>query len=287
MKIQSVKHFEFRGGYCLAPENELIAVIKAYRDGDLKKDGLRVFAAGLEKRVLHEKSRVDISRILNCRSKQKGIKRLRMGLIKKANEAIEAARKSAPCDKARLKSVPRVALRAIAQGRLTCTEAVVFLMYSLRRISQRKTLKRLLPEERYARFTYRELSEVSGIPKANISRAVSALKEKGFLGTVWVVKQNENQFGLLFVDGPLLSLIPGAAADRSRPEHKKTTTPRAEINNTSLFKLPTLKNSYPKTSNEKIKADSFCKGSRGRGSEWDRILKRANAMKENLAEQAA
>jgi hypothetical protein len=282
MKKESVDFLEYRGGYALVAEGELVSVINGYKDGTLKKDAIRVFAALKEKGALHAKSKVDVSRILNCKTECRGLKRLRLSAVRRGEAALGLVSEEG---RERKKAVSRLALRAVAQGRLTCTEAVVLFMYSLKRISQRKALRRLLPKERYARFTYRELSELSGIPKANISRAVSSLKEKGFLGTVWVVKQNENQFGLLFVDGQNLSLIPGASADRSRPERKKTTTPQSQSNNAQRIETTTLKNSYPKTSTQESKASviSFVKGE----SDWERIQRRAKAMRENAIEQVA
>ncbi len=85
-------------------------------------------------------------------------------------------------------------------------------------------MKRLETEERYARFTYRELSGLSGISRAKISRAVSSLKTKGYLATAWVVKRNENEFGLLFVDGPALTLVKSAPKNRAiTPAHERAT----------------------------------------------------------------
>ena len=276
---------EYRGGYALVSERDLISVIQGYKHGTLKKDALRIFAALLEKSALHEKSRVDLCRILNCKAREKGIKRLRAGEIAEGEAALQRALQPATEATGRFKAVSRVALRAIAQGRVRCTEAIVFLMYSARRISQRKPLKRLLPDERYARFTYRELSELSGIPRANISRAVSRLKRQGFLQTVWVVKQNENQFGLLFVDGPVLTLVAGATADRSRPH--KSTTPSTQINTAPAIKLPTLKNSYPKTDMKKNNELEVGRREGNFSDDWLRIMERARVMKENLTEQAA
>jgi len=159
-------------------------------------------------------------------------------------------------------------------------------MYAARRIGQRKPLKRLLSNERYARFTYRELAELSGVPKANLSRAVASLKEKGLLSTVWIVKQNENQFGLLFVDGAILTLIPGAAKDRSHTERQKTTTPPRQNDNTPVIVLPTLRKIDPKIDIQKSKV---CDG-RGKGpfnSEFERIKARARAIEASLIEQVA
>jgi hypothetical protein len=288
-KKEVVDALEFRGGFALLKKSEAEAIITGYRDGLVKKDTLRVFAAMKEKDALHSKSKVDLSRITNSKSELKGVKRLRSGLIEKEKERLTSLLKTSPETKERRKCASRRALRAIAQGRLSCTESIVLLMYFAKRITQVKPLKRLEVGERYARFTFRELEELSGISRANISRAVASLKAKGFLSTVTVVKPNENQFGLLFVDGVLLTLIPGAAGkDRSKPPlpvrvHEKATPP-LQFNNSPLIKSATLKKDYPKREILKNKLGSYSHVSK---SEWERIQRRGELIKENLAGQAA
>lgn len=287
-KKETVDALEYRGGYSLTPSSDLEAIITGYRDGKLNKDGLRVFAARQEKAALHAKSKVDLSRIVNSKSELKGVKRLRKGVIERVGESLDELLKASPEGSKRLRCVSRRALRAIAQGRLSCVESIVLLMYFSKRISQTKPLKRLEVGERYARFTYGELAELSGISKANISRAVASLKAKGWISTVWVVKPNENQFGLLFVDGPLLTLIPEAARkDRSKPpppEVNKSATPPAQNNNSPLINLPTLRKEDPKREIQERKQGSF---SHVKNMDWERILARAKQMRENTEEQAA
>ena len=283
MKKETVELMEYRGGYTLVSSAELEALFRAYRDGLLKKAEFRVWAAGKERGSLHPSSKVTCERILNCKAKEKGISRIRRGAAKSASARLAEVLAHLP-EAGRKKAVSRQLLRAISQGRLSCAETVVSLMYSLRRIQQKKPLKRLLPLERYARFTYRNIEEVSGVPRANVCRAVSSLKAKGFLSTVWVVKQNENQFGLLFVDGSALTVVPGAAADRSQPEVRKKPTPPPRNDNSPQCKSTTLINSYPKTVNQENKG--FL--SRGRvDPDWERIQRRAKAMRENELDQAA
>lgn len=285
----SVDALEYRGGFALLTKNEAEAIITGYRDGLVKKDTLRVFAAIKEKGALHSKSKVDISRITNSKSELKGVKRLRNGLIEKERERLVSLLKTSPETTERRKCASRRALRAIAQGRLSCTESIVLLMYFAKRITQVKPLKRLEEGERYARFTFRELEELSGISRANISRAVASLKAKGFLSTVAVVKLNENQFGLLFVDGVLLTLIPGAATkDRSKPPlpvrvHEKATPP-LQFNNSPVIKSATLKKDYPKREILKNKLGSFSHVDK---LEFLRIIERGRLIKENLGDQAA
>jgi hypothetical protein len=287
-KKAAVDALEYRGGYSLTKSTELEAIITGYRDGKLNKDALRVFAARREKAALHAQSKVDLARIVNSKAELEGVKRLRAGVIARAGASLDQLTTNSPQGTERLKCVSRRALRAIAQGRLTCTESVVLLMYFSKRISQTKTMKRLEVGERYARFTYGELEELSGISRANISRAVASLKAKGWLSTVWVVKPNENQFGLLFVDGPLLTLIPGAARmDRSKPpapEVNKSATPPAQKSNAPVIELPTLKKDDPKREIQERKQGSFPQGLK---SDWERIQARARQIRANLEEQAA
>lgn len=283
-KKETVDALEFRGGYSLITSEVIEAVIVGYRDGHLNKDSLRVFAARAEKSALHTKSKVDLSRILNSKSSLEGIKRLRCGTIVRAGEKVDQALIVASRGSQRRKCASRKALRAIAQGRLSCTESVVLLMYFLKRITQAKPMKRLEVGERYARFTYRELEELSGVSRANISRAVASLKEKGFLATVWVVKPNENEFGLLFVDGPALTLIKGASANRENPPANEKATPPAQKSNTPLIERATLRKFDPKREILERKQGSF---SQGKDSEWERILARARQIEANLESQAA
>jgi hypothetical protein len=281
---EALEVFEFRGGYSLITTHALETIMKGYRDGLIRKDALRVFAARAELAALHEKSRVDLSRILNCKASLDGVKRLRCGVIDRVGDYLDTLLKSSLEGKERRKCVSRRALRAIAQGRLSCTESVVLLMYFMKRITQVKPLKRLETGERYARFTYGELEMLSGISRANISRAVASLRAKGFLSTVWVVKPNENAFGLLFVDGSLLTLIKGVASkDRSKPEVDKSATPLARISNAPVINLTTLRNPDPKTFISRVK----CSSSLTREQEWERIRRRADGMRQILNDQAA
>ena len=291
-KKEVVDALEYRGGFALLTKSEAEAIITGYRDGLVKKDTLRVFAAMKEKGALHAKSKVDLSRITNSKSELKGVKRLRSGLIEKERTQLASLLKTSPVTTERRKCASRRALRAIAQGRLSCTESIVLLMYFAKRITQVKPLKRLEVGERYARFTFRELEELSGISRANISRAVASLKAKGFLSTVAVVKPNENQFGLLFVDGVLLTLIPGAATkDRSKPPapvrvHEKATPP-LHFNNSPVIKSATLKKDYPKRDILKNKLGSFSHVDNSNRSVMQRLQERVRLIKENLDEQAA
>jgi hypothetical protein len=283
-KKEIVDALEYRGGYSLINSKALEALIEGYREGIVNKDSLRVFAAHGEASALHAKSKVDLSRIINSKATLEGVKRLRRGAIDKARITTGQLSNPAGQGAGRRKCVSRKALRAIAQGRLTCTESIVLLMYFMRRITQVKSMKRLEVGERYARFTYGELSELSGIPKANISRAVASLKQKGFISTVWVVKPNENEFGLLFVDGPSLTLIKSIQGDRSKAPVHKTTTPPERNNNTPVIKITTLRKDNPKREIQRERAQG---SSYKFDSELSRIIERARQMKENFEGQAA
>jgi len=68
-------------------------------------------------------------------------------------------------------------------------------------------MQRLLSEERYARFTYADFQEWTGVHRASQCRMLRRLIERDYLNTVPIVKQNENAYGQLFIDGQLLSRV--------------------------------------------------------------------------------
>jgi len=286
---------EFRDGYVLVHEAELSAVIEGYRTRELRRSELRVYAAVCEQKGLHRRSKVDLARILNCKSGMKGVKRLSGSEIEKGEAKVRATLKSVCGDESgRRIAVSRRMLRHAAKGAGTSNEIIVMLFYCMRRMRQRRKLVRLRENERYARFTYRDLEAVSGIPRANICRAVCRLRAKGIVNTAWVKKQNENQFGLLFVDGPLVSLTcPRQGANRRRKPSAisdKTTTPSAHIDNAPPYKTTTLKNDNPKTDYQKsfegiLSQKPSTKS--GRWTEFDRIRQRAEQMKAEWVDQAA
>jgi len=290
-----VDYMEFRDGYVLVRRAELEAVIDGYRRRELKRTELRLFAAMCEQKGLHRSTRVGIARILNCKSNTKGIRRLSCGIIETAKARVRAVLDSAP----QSDSEPRVAvsrrmLRHAARGGSTSNEIIVMLYYCMRRLRQQRRLDRLKESERYARFTYRELEALSGIPRANTCRAVAKLRAKGILNTAWVKKQNENRFGQLFVDGPLVSLsCPRQRADRRerpKPLPNKTTTPLSRIDNAPRHKSTTLRNDNPKTDYQRSSRGVFDRNSdmtAWRQRDFDRIKQRAKQMKAEWVEQAA
>ena len=124
----------------------------------------------------------------------------------------------------------RKALRHIACGGATTVESLLLFAYFMRRIPQRKPMQRLLTDEQYARFTYADFQAWTGVHRASQCRMMRRLVERGFLNTVPVVKQNENAYGQLFIDGQAISLIRRNQRVRRRPEPerqegKKKSTP--------------------------------------------------------------
>jgi hypothetical protein len=177
-------------------------------------------------------------------------------------------------------------LRHIAQWRSTSNEAVVLLYYMARRVRQAKPLERLKAGERYARFTYGELEELSGIPRANVSRAVTRLKDRGWLNTVDVAKQNENVYGQLFVDGALISF---SAARRPVNNRGRKKAQDERNDNTPLHETTTLRKEDPKTGISSFHGKVGEKtGPRvSLSAEFERIKRRAEQMKAELMRQAA
>lgn len=241
-KKQTLERDEFAGNYTLAYREEVLAIIRAYRGRRIRKDDLRVYAAVLEERALHGKSRVDRRRVIN--SKASITHALSSSAIRESSARIEAITKECSRTGKRV-AIARGMVRYIAQGRATCTEAMVLLFYCLRRIKQLRRRELLQEGERYARFRYRDLSELSGCGRSSLCRAVGGLREAGLLEVVRVQQRNENANGNLFVDGPLVSLT--SHLNRSSDWKPKTTTGRVRSDNAPGVFPTTLENRDPKT----------------------------------------
>ena len=127
------------------------------------------------------------------------------------------------------KPVARKALRHIACGGATTVESLLLFAYFMRRIPQRKPMQRLLTGEQYARFTYAEFQAWTGVHRASQCRMMRRLIERGFLSTIPVVKQNENVYGQLFVDGQAISLTRRNQRAR-RPAERQRHTRKEKVN---------------------------------------------------------
>lgn len=253
---------EYQGGYVPVHEAVLLEVVAAAREHRAGyKCLVRVFAAICEEKALKEGSKVDLYRIVNCQTAKKGLRRLSTRHIEdaavKVRELAEAAKER---PERRKRPVSRKLLRAIAQGRLSACEAIVALFYASRRISQSRDLERLNPEERYARFKYSEIEEVTGIGKSRIGDAVAKLREKGILHVVEVHQSNVNAYGLCFVDGWLISLVrtmvecgKRVISAVKRAVRNRTATPLVEKSNAAGDKTATLTKKNIKTKKEEKK----------------------------------
>lgn len=284
-----VEYFEFRDGYAVTKKDELLRVIEGYRLGTLKRRELRLYAARLEEKALHKRSKVDLSWILNCRSGMDGVRRLSKSQIAQAASRLDVFLKEKEGNSSgatQTVAIARRTLRYIAQGRCRSTDAVVLFYYLSRRMRAVREFSRLKPGERYGRFKYGELEQLSGIPRANISRAVTRLKDKGWLNTVHVPKRNENRYGQLFVDGALIAMV-GARRVVNRRRRESLAIERND--NAPLHKTTTLINEYPKN----FIRDTFHRGlserhgTRSSREEFERIKKRAEQMRAEFTEEAA
>lgn len=259
----SIRYRQFAGGYAQALDSQLRAVLTGYQRGLLRRNEVRVFAARLEQIALHQASNMSLYRIVNCQSQRKGNRRLSSGEIQTAIETLDRVLPplQQECDAERPaanKPVARKVLRHIARGSATTVEALFCLAYFLRRIPQRKTMQRLQENEHYARFRYAEFEAWTGVHRATQSRVFRRLVARGYLNTAPVQKQNENCYGQLFIDGPMLSLVrPRQTARRrsaisNRPEptpaaYEKKSTPPRDLVNAPTEKRSTLRNLNPKT----------------------------------------
>ena len=237
----NVSDFEFRDGFALVESEVIDAIIKGYRDGYIRKNELRVFAARYEKDRLPSNSKVDLYRIVNHRTGTKGIKRLSHKEIDAA--AVVVDNTIARVGSGKKKAVARRFLRYIARGSSSNAESLFLLYYCQRRIKQTRLLICLNPKERYARFTYRELAQSSGVRRATLCDAKVRLVNRGLLITVAVSKQNENAYGMLYIDGMHVTLT----RRQEDFDINKTVTAPEEKRNTSREETGTLINGNHKT----------------------------------------
>ena len=293
----SVRYRQFAGGYAQALDSQLRAVLTGYQRGLLSRNAVRVFAGRLEQTALHQASKVTLYRIINCQSQRKGNRRLSSGDIQTAIETLDLVLPplQQECEAERPaanKPVARKVLRHIARGSATTVEALFCFAYFLRRIPQRKAMQRLKANEYYARLRYAEFEAWTGVHRATQSRIFNRLVARGYLNTAAVHKQNENAYGQLFIDGPLLSLVrPRQTVRRQVSVTKKTSTPQQDLVNTPTEKRSTLRNLNPKTEiqeREKLVA-RLKEGVFGKHRDVDlqRIAYRAAQMADELTGQAA
>ena len=248
----SIRYRQFEGGYAQVLDSQLRAVLTGYQRGLLRRNEVRVFAGRLEQAALHHASRVTLHRIINCQSQRKGNRRMTDGEIQTAIETLDRTLPplQQECGTERPavnKPMARKVLRHIARGSATTVEALFCFAYFLRRIPQRKPMHRLQTNEYYARLRYAEFEAWTGVHRATQSRILHRLVSRGYLNTAPVHKQNENCYGQLFIDGPLLSLVRTRQVVKRRAPTKKTSTPSQDLVNASVEKRSTLRNLNPKT----------------------------------------
>ncbi len=292
----SIRYRQFEGGYAQALDSQLRAVLAGYQRGLLRRNEVRVFAGRLEQAALHHSSKVTLHRIINCQSQRKGNRRMSDGEIQTAIETLDRTLPplQRECETERPafnKPVARRVLRHIARGSATTVEALFCFAYFLRRIPQRKPMHRLQSNEYYARLRYAEFEAWTGVHRATQSRILHRLVSRGYLSTAPVHKQNENCYGQLFIDGPLLSLVRTRQAVKRRAPMKKTSTPSQDLVNASVEKRSTLRNLNPKTEIQEqerlileLRNGSL---SRNRDPEMQRIAARAAQMVAEAHAQAA
>jgi hypothetical protein len=263
---QSVRYRQFQGGYAKVPARQLGAMPQGYRLGLFRRNDVRVFAALWEAAALHQDSQVSLYRIVNCQSKKKGNRRLSQSAIgaaatklKRLPPELESRTLLGPNDKpipATTKPIARRVLRHVARGGATTVEALFYLAYFMCRIPQRKPMQRLKPQEHFARFRYAHFENWTGVLRTSQSRLFERILDRGFLNTAEVHKQNENFYGQLYIDGPMLPLVRRKQSSRrrrcGRPKTiaygcEKMTTPSRVLDNTPQHFRASLINGNPKT----------------------------------------
>ena len=305
---KNVRYQQFKSGYAQVKDTQLRALLEGYRLGHFHRNEIRVFAARLEFAARHPNcKKLTIARVLNSDSLRKGNRRLSQSQIDDAARKLDRFLPSLQVEfeaewrqakkTPHAKPVARKVLQHIAQGGATTVEALFCFAYFMRRIPQRKPMQRLLPEERYARFTYAHFQEWTGVRRATQCRMLPRLIERGFLNTVPVCKHNENRYGQVFIDGQVLSIVRPTQAIRRRTKSqrmdrdKKSTPPREKVNAPQHKKSTPLYNVNLKTEIEEQERFvlGLKKGYLGRHGDPDlqRIAVRAAQMVDNTIRQAA
>jgi|GEM_PF-4553663 len=199
---------EFKGGYALLYADDLEAILHAYRDTQLDWNTLRVYAASHEQIEGAAKGiEVSLPKILHTKAPPEGVKRLEDHDITTAQATLDrllGATHTRPSK--RRKPAARRALRAIAQGRLSAPESIILLVYFSRRLIKERHGHQVREGQRYARFSYTQLEEITGIARAHVARCICSLCANGWLTTVTLEdKENESKYGACFIDGPELA----------------------------------------------------------------------------------
>jgi hypothetical protein len=304
---KNIRYWQFKGGYAQAEDTQLRALLEGYRLGHFRRNEIRVFSARLEFAARHPNSKkLTLARVLNCNSHRKGNRHLSQSQIDDAARKLDRFLPNLQVEfeaewrhagkKPHTKPVARKVLQHIAQGGATSVEALFYFAYFMRRISQTKVMQRLLPDERYARIKYADFQEWTGVHRASQCRMLRRVIERGYLNTVPVVKQNENAYGQLFIDGQVLSRIRTQQTVRhpvnrkSARRDKKSTPPQGKVN-APRHKRSTLRNiNLKKEIKEEERFVSGLKNGflgRHRDPDLQRIAVRAAQMVDNTIRQAA
>ncbi len=304
---KNIRYHQFKGGYAQVMDTQLRALLEGYRLGHFRRNEIRVFAARLEFSARHPNCKnLTIVRVLNCNSHRKGNRHLTQSQIDDAARKLDLYLPSLQVEfeaewrqaekKPHTKPVARKVLQHIAQGGATTVEGLFYFAYFMRRIPQSKVMQRLLPDERYARIKYADFQVWTGVHRASQCRMLRRMIERGYLNTVPVVKQNENAYGQLFIDGQLLSRVRKTQTIRRKVVCKsaridKRSTPSQEKVNTPQHKRSTLRNVNLKKEIEEEKrfVMGLKQGFLGRHGdpELQRIAMKAAQMVENRVRQAA
>ena len=304
---KNIRYWQFEGGYAQAEDTQLRALLEGYRLGHFRRNEVRVFAARLEFGARHPNSkRLQLDRVLNWNSIRKGNRRLTASQIEEATRMldnylpqlqVQYESEWEQADRTPIqKPIARKILRHIATGGATTAEALFCFAYFMRRIPQRKRMRRVLPAEWYARFRYADFQEWTGIHRATQCRILRRLVERGYLKVEPISQQNLNAYGQLFVDGLGYSLVRRKPSPQRRNKPvpsgcDKKSTPRREKVNAPLHKRSTLiKVDLKKEIEEEERFVSGLKtGYLARHGDPDlqRIALKAAQMLENTVRQAA
>lgn len=126
--------------------------------------------------------------------------------------------------------IPSKVLFQMARGKILALRAVLLILYFSRRMTQKKPYKGLKKGECYARINYKEVSELLGYSRSRICECMKWLRKNLLLFVVSMKKQNENRYGMCFVDGAQIG-TKRRAFEYTNEKKKKGREPTPEIKN--------------------------------------------------------
>lgn len=264
---------DYRGGY--ARTTDLDALFEAIKAKKILKNELRYFCAKLE----YEEARgaVSIDQIINTPGKR----RFTSGEQERCKLSLIQSLVKDPKERELTAKIPRKFLKVAAKGRLKMSEMITALFYFRWRMPQRRRRTSLLRGERYARFTYALVEQVTGLARATVCVALQMLRNNKLISIVWRPMYEIKKFGLLFVDGPALNLYyqKDERLRRRHPGFNLTKKRTHSTKNTNAIDRTLPKNSF---STKKEFQRSSVENKESKTNLFNRLKKRSREIRSKL-----